>query len=84
MCGEYARVWGEPAVTGLWLPPSACPHPADALVGELDPPRLSILCRQCGAAWDQDTVPAEVIDTLSELLEAGRFRPRRPRLALKR
>jgi hypothetical protein len=69
-------------VTGLWLPSSACPHPADALVGELDPPRLSILCRQCGTAWDEDTVPAVVIDTLSELLEDGRFRPRRPRSAL--
>jgi hypothetical protein len=51
-------------------------------VGELDPPRLSILCRQCGTAWDEDTVPAVVIDTLSALLEDGRFRPRRPRSAL--
>jgi hypothetical protein len=77
-------VCGSPALATnhLWLPTSACPHPADALIGELNAPRLSILCRRCGTAWDQDTVPGRVIDILTELLDTGRFKPRRPRTVL--
>lgn len=66
-------------MTVLWLPASACPHPAEALAGELNPPRLSILCGRCGTAWDENTVPGGVIDTLRELLEQGRFKPLRAR-----
>jgi hypothetical protein len=65
-------------VSQLWIPASACPHPRDALRGEMDAPKLSILCHQCGAAWNQDTVPGSVIDTLQELLDEGRFKPRQP------
>jgi hypothetical protein len=66
-------------VNQLWLPASACPHPGNALIGELDAPKLAILCQQCGSAWNQDTVPGNVIDTLHELLEQGRFTPKQPR-----
>jgi hypothetical protein len=44
----------------------------------MDAPKLSILCQRCGSAWDQDTVPGSVIDTLQELLDQGRFKPRQP------
>jgi hypothetical protein len=44
----------------------------------MDAPKLSILCRWCGSAWDQDTVPGSVIDTLQDLLDQGRFKPRQP------
>ncbi len=61
----------------LWLPASACPHPGDALFGELDPlTKLAVMCRQCGSAWDESNVPGDVIDTLTELLEQGRFTPK--------
>ena len=66
-------------MTSLWLPASACPHPADALFGELDPPKLAVMCRQCGSAWDEGDVPGDVIDTLTGLLEQGRFKPRQSR-----
>lgn len=62
----------------LWLPGAVCPHPKEALCGEIDVPKLAILCQQCGSAWDQDTVPGCVIDTLHELLDQGRFKPRQP------
>ena len=66
----------------VWLPASACPHPGEALAGELNPPRLALLCRQCGSAWDESTVPEDVAETLLELLERGAFRPRRRRSVL--
>jgi hypothetical protein len=62
---------------GRSLPTSACSHPAEALAGELDPPKLSILCRRCRSAWNQDTVPGDVIDALRELLDQGRFVPQK-------
>jgi hypothetical protein len=61
----------------LWVPASACPHPAEALFGEFDPPALAVMCRQCGRAWSQDNVPGDVVDRLQELLEQGWFRPKR-------
>ncbi len=67
-------------MTSLWLPASACPHPAEALIGEVDPPKFAFLCRQCGSAWDETNTPGQVIDTLTELLEQGRFKPKQPRL----
>lgn len=64
-------------MTTLWVPTSACMHPATSLVGEFDPPELAVMCRDCGRAWDQDNVPGEVIDRLNEILESGAFKPRR-------
>ena len=59
----------------LWVPATACSHPADALFGELDAPRLAIMCKRCRSAWDETNVPGDVVDTLTELLESGAFRP---------
>jgi hypothetical protein len=51
----------------------------ECAVWELDPPtKLAVICRQCGSAWDESNVPGDVIDTLTELLEQGRFAPRTP------
>jgi hypothetical protein len=61
----------------LWLPASACPHPATSLFGEWDKParRLAVMCRSCGGAWTEADVPSAVIDRLEELLAEGGFKP---------
>jgi hypothetical protein len=59
----------------LWLPVSACGHPAASLFGEFDAPKLAVMCRGCGRAWNQHTVPGDVVEKLEELLVAGAFKP---------
>jgi hypothetical protein len=64
----------------MWLPASACPHPAASLFGEWDQPtqKLAVMCRSCGRAWTDANVPGDVIDRLEELLDAGGFKPIEP------
>ncbi|MGH3864289.1 hypothetical protein [Actinokineospora sp.] len=59
----------------LWLPASVCQHPAEAIVGELNPPAISVMCARCGGAWDETNAPGPVIDSLYEVLERGLYRP---------
>ncbi len=70
-------------MTAIWVPPGVeCPHPESALVGSFVPDLhsgegrhvLSIICRSCGSAWDQETVPMEVLATVVHMLEAGKTR----------
>jgi hypothetical protein len=63
----------------LWLPPGVeCPHLESSLMGSFVPNLetgehlLSIICRACGSAWDQTTIPLDVLATVIDMLEQGR------------
>lgn len=63
----------------LWLPKGVtCPHPESSLVGSFVPQPesgnhlLSILCQTCGTAWNQDTIPLAVLETVISMLESGK------------
>lgn len=62
----------------LWLPPGVqCRHPIEALAwsfGSRPRPRLAALCQRCCVAWDETTVPGDVIDKVRDLLDQGEYR----------
>jgi hypothetical protein len=55
-----------------------CPHPESSLVGSFVPNQdtgehvLWVRCRTCGVAWDEETVPLDVLSTVIKMLESGR------------
>jgi hypothetical protein len=65
-------------VSSLYLPPSVCPHPVDAVFGTLEPPdRLDVICRNCWGAFDIDSMPMDLLERLVEHVLAGHFKPLR-------
>jgi hypothetical protein len=62
----------------LWLPPSACLHPVEAVLGTLEPPdRLDVICRHCWAVFDLDSMPMDLLKRLVQHVVAGHFKPLR-------